>query len=462
MAFVGPRSILPEDLLRRQQDRDVVLVERFNRQVFGSVTQQIVQVAGYSIFLISTAFAALTAMSTLYGLTLFVAVPLLSTSVLIGGVSFYIAKNYINLNNPAEIGRIRNEITKDFRDFELQQEQGTLTHLRSDAAHIIEGIAEKYGWDAIFYYGLPEPEIFAEIFHFQARLLSMSEVIHLYEKVTHKLEAARVKYGDNLFEFEVPHPSSFADKWRREVIHDGRLQVHVSSLFAEGKIEKLHFYNIIDEGEYRFLCTAESTFHTAYTTFCKTIFPEWKALSRALKPAKSRFMAHVASIHREYARSSVHVRLRNLRKKQLQEMEEINEQQRNDRDLERSKNEYESFRQSLSETLEGGPSPSRETAERYLHSASDRLQHARVRVREKYKPQKDALKRRYKNAFNPLFRELELATQVKNRKLAFAAKQFNDETALARGRYEVLIREKKERYFSVLEGIKREYLRHCA
>lgn len=453
---LAPGSVVSDDILERQQDRNIVLIDRFKMQWMGSVQQQVVVVAGYSIFALSVAFSTVTFAGIFYGLSPFVAVPVIGVTLLVGGCSFYVAQSYVNLNDPGVRQKISRDIEREFRDFELQFAQGTLHHLRSDAAHFLEGIAAKYGWEALFYYGLAEPALFSEIFHFQARLLSITEVIALYEKVIENYELARQVNGENLFEYEFPHPSAFVEKWHRE-----RIRIHITEILKPGILEKLEQYQILSEGEREFLFQARSTYQTAYRTFCHQIRSEWTALQEAIAPERMKYVEARREIDREYCSKSVHTLLREMRRRQIREEAELKEQRERDPELVRGHDEYETFRRSLENTIAGPPSESRTAALGYLELSRTRFQDVRMKVTKKYEPLFTAIRQRYERLFRPLFRELELIRYTRNGKLHLAANEYNESTKESRQRYEILIAEPKRVYLEALSQLGHSYIQHC-
>jgi|GEM_PF-2789841 len=462
MGVVGPGSVISEDILRNQRQRDDLLVERFDMQILGPVKQQIVVVAGYALFSISCLFSATVAGSTFLGMSVFFAVPIMSVSLLVGGVSFYVAQNYINLNDTEVRNSIRKQIEQEFNDFRIQYRQNTLHHLRSDAAHFLEGIAGKYGWEAIFYYGIPEPETFKEIFNFQAQLLSITEVIALYEKVDANYRAARERYGDNLYEYEIPHPAEFAIKWRLETVRNGKLIVPITKILQPGVRDKLLRYRIITPETGAFLRRYQATYQAAYWNYCNRIKPEWEALHRATIHDKIELETAKTGIDREYIGQGVHAALREIRREQIREESRIKELQENDQELQKGRRDHEMLLRSVERTINGPPSQSRTEALRYVDLSKTRLTGIREQVNAKYRPFRHSIRKRYALQFEPVLRELQLAQNTKRGKIRLAVTRFRVNTLESRSRFAFLTKDALREYRAVLRTLGEEYLRHCA
>ncbi len=195
----------------------------------------------------------------------FLATPLLSVGavlLVVAGTLFYVSSRYYEYNTHTKIQSYRDEalieanesiyINKRFHDNEISE------------TPILKQIAAKHSYENMFYYGIPLPEEFNEIYQNDIARMSIAKLIPFYEEITQAYEAVCAKYPNDHFIYHIPQLSEQRAKFRKESV-----DVELKEFFKLYDLDSLLRYDLITSKECDNLKILKMDFQYHYGIFRK-------------------------------------------------------------------------------------------------------------------------------------------------------------------------------------------------
>ena len=278
--------------------------------------------------------------------------------------------------------------------------------LESEAASFLETVASEHGWKNMFYYGIPLPADFHRIFLFQVEHMSLTRALALYECICAEYQAAVDTYGNDIFEYNFPHPREWAH-WNDEVQN-----CPINKLFQIFDIEKIAHYELMSgeeiillrslKGDYeRYERRWEEEGGEIEAAYQRELAPFLQVKEERINAAKQTFLAHAA--HRE---------LRQLVTKQVKERSFLRT------NLNRILQPYE---EQLSQA-QNAPGP-------YWAGKAEDITREMDKLRHEHDQADQTIRERYDAFRHQFIAELQAAKESLDRETALANRQYRRDTA---------------------------------
>lgn len=422
-------------------------IEAAQHQILGVTFTKVSQVAmGVFSSLVGGTGLVLSGAITYLG----VATPLLPITCLMiaaGSLLFYVALSTKDYHNQEELESYREEVRDLYDTLVLESRDQRSPYFRQNAISILSEVSKKHGWESMFYYGIPDPELFDQIYRFQAEMMTSDELISFYMEVQTAYQAARLKYGANLFEFQIPHPREFADKWRSSV----KEQVVCSNelpLVMRFDLDQLQEFGLITPGT----ATSFKAMQDEYLEAKELFDRETKVFRETYENQVAPYIARKRE--KEYA---IDQRFRACNSQEDLHQRRL-EQSHAMRELKRVKGldpEYIAAHKRF-KVVENGIQLGVRDKERFLRGARQELEQAKARVDARFQGREREIEERFCRLKKVASEALKSAMTRQQEDLAAAYEEFQSQTEVIRSRHELAIREPQNRFHNVVSRIGRQ------
>ncbi len=180
----------------------------------------------FATLAVATGIAAIVFSASLALTPFFIALITGTAFTLGGGLAWEITrvKDY---DNPTELASYRQQAAMKHLEFSIQE----------------------HGWDNMFKYGIPMPEVFPERYRYSFH--QRGTVNFALEKYV-EVQRAYQSYRDNggTISYVIPHPRELCEKWNQEIMFSGELMLG-TQIVSTYNIEQLASYEILPLGSRR-------------------------------------------------------------------------------------------------------------------------------------------------------------------------------------------------------------------
>lgn len=231
----------------------------------------------------------------------------------VGAAIFSVSTQFYDYNNPEQVEVYRLEAQEYHLNLKRLEEQGE--DVTRDAKKIIHRFAKEHSFDKMFYYAIPKPMDFIEVYNFAKKHMTLNEEIEFFELISSKYEEAKQKHGNDITSFIIPPPVESRQKFLQETRNMG-----IKKLLKTYDIEKIHSLGILSESQYQGILSAKQKSQVIeqwLVTEGGTSQTQYVSLKR---PLKNQYENAVKEVKNIYENEPVHDELQKLRDNQCSEI----------------------------------------------------------------------------------------------------------------------------------------------
>lgn len=338
-------------------------------------------------------------------------------SILLFGAGYSIlsyAARHIDLRDPEKVQLYREQTQSLLTDLRLQinSPEGDSFEVKRAATRILEQLKKRYGWQNMFYYGIPLPGVFNEILEFQAEHMSFSDLLKLHQEISGEYQLARQRFGYDLFSYDFPKMDAWTHKFEEEAREAAESPTNLCAFFEKFSLEQLLKSGVISTEKYRVLQHLKDNVERKKRVFDEQSQFYQRAYEREIYPHRQRMQRRIEMAEAEYENSPIHEEMRRNREDQVAEIRSLRLRRDAEREISEAREQLIRVKVSLmgniTDSVKDRTDLPPKTIE-YILREEKRFTDAIERVNNRYEPFFEAIRHRYRHIeiINlPKFRDL--------------------------------------------------------